>query len=147
MKSLRPILIADDNPADVELMTAALRTMKIANEIIVAHDGEEALACLRARTASAGGVDLPPAVLLLDLKMPRVDGFAVLRALRADPAWQRLPVVVLTSSREERDIIASYDSGTNAFVVKPVDFREFIATVGQLGCFWATINETVESLS
>lgn len=143
MKTLRPILIADDNTADVELMTTALRAMKVANEIIVAHDGAEALACLQARAAASDGA-LPPAVLLLDLKMPRVDGFAVLRSVRADPAWRRLPIVVLTSSREERDVTASYDAGTNAFVVKPVDFREFIATVGQVGWFWGTINESAE---
>lgn len=144
MKTLRPILIADDNPADVELMTAALRAMKICNEIIVAHDGAEALACLRARSSAANGVDLAPGVVLLDLKMPRVDGLAVLRSLRADPTWRHLPVVVLTSSRQEADVAASYHAGTNAFVVKPVDFREFIATVGQLGWFWGTVNECAE---
>lgn len=147
MKTLRPILIADDNPADVELMTTALRAMKLGNEIIVASDGAEALACLRGRAAPANGVERSPAVLLLDLKMPRVDGLAVLRALRADPVWRRLPIVVLTSSRQESDIAASYESGTNAFVVKPVDFREFVATVGQLGWFWGTVNETVETIS
>lgn len=147
MKTLRPILIADDNPADVELMTTALRAMKLGNEIIVAHDGAEALACLRRRAASVTGVELPPAVLILDLKMPRVDGLAVLRALRADTAWRHLPVVVLTSSRQESDVAASYESGTNAFVVKPVDFREFIAAVGQLGWFWGTLNETADFVS
>ncbi len=147
MKTLRPILIADDNTADVELMTTALRAMKVTNEIIVAQDGAEALACLRARSAAANGGAQPPAVLLLDLKMPRVDGFAVLRALRADPTWRHLPIVVLTSSRQESDVAASYDAGTNAFVVKPMDFREFIATVGQLGWFWGTVNECAECVS
>lgn len=147
MKTLRPILIADDNPADIELMTTALRAMKIHNEIIVAHDGGEVLERLRALVSADSGAALPPSVLFLDLKMPRVDGFAVLRALRADATWRHLPIVVLTSSRQERDIAASYDAGTNAFVVKPVDFREFTATVGQLGWFWGTVNECAECVS
>lgn len=147
MKNLRPILIADDNPADVELMTAALRAMKLTNEIIVARDGEEALEHLRSRAVPSSRVRPPPGVLLLDLKMPRLDGFAVLRALRADPVWRYLPVVVLTSSRQERDIAQSYAAGSNAYVVKPVDFREFIATVGQLGSFWALVNQPAECAS
>jgi len=147
MKTLRPILIADDNPADVELMTAALRAMKLANEIVVARDGDEALDYLRAHAKPDSRVQPPPGVLLLDLKMPRVDGFAVLRALRADPVWRHLPVVVLSSSGQERDIAACYESGTNAYVVKPVDFQEFIQAVGQLGRFWAAINQPVECAS
>lgn len=147
MKILRPILIADDNPADIELMTAALRAANLPNEIVVATDGGEALDYLRAHATPASRVRPPPGVLLLDLKMPRVDGFAVLRALRADPVWRHLPVVVLTSSRQERDIAESYDSGTNAYVVKPVDFQEFLSTVGQLGRFWATLNQPAECAS
>ncbi|MBI2511735.1 MAG: response regulator [Opitutae bacterium] len=144
---LRPILIADDNPADIELMTAALRAMNLPNEIVVATDGSEALDYLRAHATPASRVQPPPGVLLLDLKMPRVDGFAVLRALRADPVWRHLPVVVLTSSQQERDIAESYDSGTNAYVVKPVDFQEFLSTVGQLGRFWASLNQPAECAS
>lgn len=147
MKTLRPILIADDNPADVELMTAALRAMKITNEIVVATDGDEALRYLHEHATAARRAQPPPGVLLLDLKMPRVDGFVVLRTLRADPVWRHLPIVVLTSSRQDRDIAACYDSGTNAYVVKPVDFQEFIATVGQLGWFWASLNHPVECAS
>lgn len=147
MKILRPILIADDNAADVELMTTALRAIKLTNEIVVTNDGDEALRYLHDQATAPSRAQPPPGVLLLDLKMPRVDGFTVLRTLRADPVWHHLPIVVLTSSREDRDVTASYDSGSNAYVVKPVDFREFIAAIGQLGSFWASLNHPAECVS
>lgn len=147
MKTLRPILIADDNPADVELMTAALRAMKLTNEIVVTNDGDEALRYLHDQATATSRAQPSPGVLLLDLKMPRVDGFTVLRTLRADPVWRHLPIVVLTSSQQDRDVAASYDSGSNAYVVKPVDFREFIAAIGQLGWFWASLNHPAECAS
>ena len=141
MKNLRPILLAEDNPNDVELVLAAFQDAKFANEIVVTRDGEQVLDYLHRRGAYTGVTGPLPAVLLLDLKMPKVDGREVLRQVRADPKLQHLPVVVLTSSREESDLIASYQLGVNAFVVKPVDFQEFISAVSKLGFFWALLNE------
>lgn len=140
--ALRPLLLAEDNPADVELTLGALRGIRIANEIVVVPDGAEALDFLHRRGRYAGRVSAQPAVVLLDLKMPRVDGLQVLRELRATPELRHLPVVVFTSSREERDIVSSYELGTNAYMVKPVDFQEFISAIGGLGIFWALLNET-----
>lgn len=140
--ALRPLLLAEDNPADVELTLGALRSIRIANEIVVVPDGAEALDFLHRRGRYAGRVSAQPAVVLLDLKMPRVDGLQVLRELRATPELRHLPVVVFTSSREERDIVSSYELGTNAYMVKPVDFQEFISAIGGLGIFWALLNET-----
>jgi CheY-like chemotaxis protein len=141
MSSLRPILLAEDNPNDVELILAAFTGMRLANEIAVARDGEEALDYLFRRGPHAGRTSPDPAVVLLDLKMPRVDGRDVLRQLRAHPALKTIPVVVLTSSREESDLLHSYRLGANAYVVKPVDFEEFTLAVGKLGFFWALLNE------
>jgi CheY-like chemotaxis protein len=141
MPSLRPILLAEDNPNDVELIVTALREAHLANEIVVARDGVEALDYLYRRGAHAGRTGPQPAVILLDLKMPRVDGREVLRQIRADPALRGQPVVVLTSSREESDLLLTYQLGTNAYVVKPVDFEEFVGAVGKLGVFWALLNE------
>jgi CheY-like chemotaxis protein len=135
------ILLAEDNPNDVELTLEALAQHNLANRVTVAHDGVEALEYLRCEGAFAGREPTAPAVLLLDIKMPRMDGLEVLREIRNDPELKRLPVVILTSSREEQDIITSYDLGANAYVVKPVDFQAFIEAVEHLGVFWALINE------
>jgi CheY-like chemotaxis protein len=141
MKHLRPILLAEDNPNDVELILAAFKEANFLNKIQVTHDGEEALDYLHRRGAHAGRTGPQPSVILLDLKMPKVDGREVLRQVRADPHLRHIPIVVLTSSREESDLLASYQLGANAFVVKPVDFQDFISAVGRLGFFWALLNE------
>jgi CheY-like chemotaxis protein len=138
---LRTILLAEDNPNDVELTLAAIEPIHLANGVEVVNDGEQALDYLYRRGRYAGRPEGLPAVLLLDLKMPKVDGLEVLRQLRADPAMRRLPIVILTSSREERDLVQSYQLGVNAYVVKPVDYQDFITAVGQLGVFWALLNE------
>jgi CheY-like chemotaxis protein len=141
--SLRPILLAEDNPNDVELTLSALNGLNLANEIVVVTDGAEALDYLfhRGSFASRTGTGVRPAVVLLDLKMPRVDGLEVLRQIRGDAGLCALPVVILTSSREESDLVRSYQLGANAYVVKPVDFEAFISAVSQLGVFWALVNE------
>jgi CheY-like chemotaxis protein len=138
---LRTILLAEDSPKDVELTLEALAAHNLANQVVVVKDGVEALEYLRCE----GNYKLRrkgiPAVLLLDIKMPRKDGIETLRAIRSDPALKMLPVVMLTSSREEQDLMRSYELGVNAYVVKPVDFKEFIDAVKQIGIFWAMINE------
>jgi CheY-like chemotaxis protein len=141
MPDPRPILIAEDNPNDVELILTAFQEAHLLNEIVTVSDGEQALDFLHRRGAYATRSGPPPAVVLLDLKMPRVDGREVLRQIRADPSLHSLPVVVLTSSREESDLLQTYELGVNAYVVKPVDFEEFIGAVGKLGCFWILLNE------
>ena len=141
MNSLRPILLAEDNPNDVELTLAALHEVNLANEIVVVGDGAEALDWLHRRGKFAGRATPTPALVILDLKMPRVDGLEALRQIRADAALRTLPVVILTSSREESDLHQSYALGANAFVVKPVDFDQFISSIGELGVFWALVNE------
>jgi CheY-like chemotaxis protein len=141
MPALRPILLAEDNPNDVELTLGALHSLHLANEIVVVHDGAQALDFVFRRGAFAGRSAAAPAVVLLDLKMPRVDGLEALRRIRADPVHGRLPVVILTSSREENDLVRGYELGANGYVVKPVDFEAFISTVTQLGVFWALVNE------
>ncbi|MBE3073848.1 MAG: response regulator [Actinobacteria bacterium] len=135
------ILLAEDNPNDVELTIEALSEHNLANRVTVAHDGVEAMEYLRREGAFSEREPGDPAVVLLDIKMPRKNGLEVLREIRGDPALKRLPVVILTSSREEQDLITSYDLGVNAYVVKPVDFPSFIDAVTQLGVFWALINE------
>jgi CheY-like chemotaxis protein len=135
------ILLAEDNPDDIELTLEALSRHNLANRVTVAHDGVEALDYLRCEGSFAARKPCQPAVVLLDIKMPRKDGLEVLRDIRADPALRMLPVVILTSSREEQDILTSYDLGVNAYVVKPVDFSSFIEAVRELGVFWALINE------
>jgi CheY-like chemotaxis protein len=134
-------LLAEDDPNDVELTLEAMAEHNLANRVVVVHDGVEALAYLRREGAFSEREPGDPAVVLLDIKMPRMGGLEVLREIRADPALKRLPVVILTSSREERDIVTSYDLGVNAYVVKPVAFDSFINAVKQLGVFWALINE------
>jgi CheY-like chemotaxis protein len=139
--SVRPILLAEDNPNDVELIITALKEARLVNEIVVANDGEQALDYLHRRGRHAGRTGPQPAVIMLDLKMPKIDGREVLRQIRADPELRSTPVVVLTSSREESDLMQSYHLGVNAYVVKPVDFEEFITAVSKLGFFWALLNE------
>jgi CheY-like chemotaxis protein len=138
---LKRIVLAEDNPNDVELTLAALGEINLANEVVVVRDGAEALDYLFRRNGFADRSPGNPAVLLLDLKMPKVDGLDVLRAIKADEALKTIPVVMLTSSREEQDLVRSYKLGANAYVVKPVDFRSFIDAVRQLGAFWAVVNE------
>jgi len=141
MPTVRPILLAEDNANDAELIVSALQQAHLANEIVVTEDGEQALDFLHRRGRHAGRTGPQPGVILLDLKMPKVDGHEVLRQIRSDPALRSLPVVILTSSREESDLLQTYQQGVNAYVVKPVDFKEFTAAVGKLGCFWALLNE------
>jgi CheY-like chemotaxis protein len=141
MRELKRILLAEDNPEDVELTLAALSEHQLANEVVAVRDGSEALDYLRRRGAHAARPEGHPAVVLLDVKMPRVDGLEVLRQLKADAALRSIPVVMLTSSREESDLVESYRLGVNAYVVKPVEFREFIEAVKNLGLFWAVLNE------
>lgn len=138
---LKPILLVEDNPRDLELTLVALERSQLANEVIVARDGEEALDYLCYRGPHAGRPRGNPAVVLLDLKLPKLDGLEVLEQIRGDQEMQNIPVVMLTSSREESDLIRSYERGVNAFVVKPVDFREFVTAVQDLGVFWALLNE------
>ena len=134
------ILLVEDNPNDVELTLHAFRSTKIANKVHIARDGEEALEMI---FGSDGWADHPerPAIVLLDLKLPKVDGLEVLRRLKADPRTQAMPVVVLTTSREEPDIAAAYDLGANSYIVKPVDFDQFLDCVRQLGLYWLLLNE------
>jgi CheY-like chemotaxis protein len=140
LPDLRPILLVEDNPRDVELTMAALAKCQLANEIVLARDGAEALDLLLGRGASHNRA-LVPAVVLLDLKLPKVDGLEVLERIKGDAVRRHIPVVMLTSSREERDLIRSYDLGVNAFVVKPVDFGGFFEAIQELGMFWAVLNE------
>lgn len=141
MASLRPILLAEDNPNDVELTLTALRSLKLSNEIVVVHDGAAVLDFLRRKNAYAGRSPVHPIVTLLDLKMPRVDGLETLRQIREDPELRLLPIVILTSSREESDLVKGYALGANGYVVKPVDFEQFTSAVSQIGVFWALVNE------
>lgn len=141
MTELKRIVLAEDNPNDVELTLAALSEINLANEVVVVRDGAEALDYLYQRNMFADRLPGNPAVLLLDLKMPKVDGLDVLRAIKAEESLRSIPVVMLTSSREEQDLVRSYQLGVNAYVVKPVEFRSFIDAVRQLGAFWAVINE------
>ena len=141
MSALKRILYAEDSAADVELTLAALEEHHLANEVVVVGDGVEALDYLYRRGAFAAREAGNPAVVLLDLKMPRVDGLQVLRQVKSDPDLRTIPVVIMTSSREERDLVESYRLGVNAYVVKPVDFEQFVAAVKEVGMFWAVVNE------
>lgn len=141
MNELKRILLAEDNPKDVELTLTALDEHHLANEVVVVNDGAEALDYLYCRGKYAMRSGNHPAVVMLDLKMPKVDGLEVLRILKSDENMKMIPVVMLTSSREERDLIDSYKLGVNAYVVKPVGFQQFIEAVKELGAFWALINE------
>ena len=138
---IRHILLAEDNPNDVELTLSALDEQGLAQRVEVVNDGVEALDYLYCRGKFTGRNTGTPAVILLDLKMPRLTGMEVLQAIRADPALQLVPVVILTSSREEGDLIKGYKLGANAYVVKPVHFEDFMKAVRDLGMFWALLNE------
>jgi CheY-like chemotaxis protein len=141
MNGLRRILMVEDDPRDVELSLTALAQYNLANEVVVVGDGDEALDYLYQRGKFMARPSGNPAVLLLDLKLPKVDGLEVLQQIKTDSRLKMIPVVVLTSSREDRDMVASYQLGVNAYVVKPVDFHEFVNAVKELGIFWALINE------
>jgi CheY-like chemotaxis protein len=141
MEKLGRILMVEDDPKDVELTLTALEDYNLANEVIVVGDGEEALDYLYHRGEFQMRSGENPAVMLLDLKLPKIDGLEVLRHVKSDEKLRLIPVVVLTSSKEERDMIASYKLGVNAYVVKPVDFHEFVNAIKELGAFWAVINE------
>jgi DNA-binding response OmpR family regulator len=141
MNNFGRILMVEDDPKDVELSLTALEDYNLANEVVVTRDGEEALDYLYCRGKFAARPDGNPAVLLLDLKLPKVNGLEVLQQIRSDEKLKMIPVVVLTSSHEEKDMVASYKLGVNAYVVKPVDFHEFVNAVKELGVFWAIINE------
>ncbi len=141
MNSIGRILLAEDNLNDVELTLAALSERNLANEVVVVRDGSEALDYLRRQGAYRDRAPGDPVVVLLDLKMPKVDGLEVLRFVKSDPVLKQIPVVVLTSSAEERDLVESYRLGVNAYVVKPVAFDEFALAVKQVGAFWAVVNE------
>jgi CheY-like chemotaxis protein len=141
MPNVGRILLVEDDPKDTELTLTALEEYNLSNEVVVASDGEEALDYLFYRGKFQRRTAENPAVLLLDLKLPKVDGLEVLRQIKSDDGLKMIPVVVLTSSREERDMVASYKLGVNAYVVKPVDFHEFVNAIKELGVFWAIINE------
>ena len=141
MPSMGRILLVEDDPKDVELTMTALEEYNLSNEVVVAMDGEEALDYLYYRGKFQRRSSDNPAVVLLDLKLPKVDGLEVLETIKQDEKLKMIPVVVLTSSREERDLVASYKLGVNAYVVKPVDFHEFVNAIKELGVFWAIINE------
>jgi DNA-binding response OmpR family regulator len=138
---LKRILLVEDDPKDAELTLTGLAEYNLANEVDVVRDGEEALDYLYRRRGHHSRPNGNPAVLLLDLKLPKIDGFEVLQQIRADEKLSMIPVVILTSSHEERDLVRSYELGVNAYVVKPVDFHEFVNAVKRLGMFWAVINE------
>ena len=141
MADLKPILLVEDSPKDVELTLAALEQCQLANAVVVVRDGAEALDYLR-RAGQYGNRDPGnPAVVLLDLKLPKVDGLEVLKEIRNTDSLKSVPVVMLTSSKEEQDVVRSSAMGVNAYVVKPVDFAEFLKAIADLGIFWAVLNE------
>jgi CheY-like chemotaxis protein len=138
---LKRILLAEDSEYDVELTLSALEKEHLANEVFVVRDGAEALDYLYRRGKFSSRENSQPAVVLLDLKMPKLDGLEVLRQIKSDPQFKRIPIVMLTSSREEQDLVRSYELGVNAYVIKPVDFDQFHAAIRNLGMFWAVLNE------
>ena len=141
MSNLKRILLVEDSRKDIELSLAALEEHNLANEVVVARNGAEALDYLYCRGEFSTRPEGNPAVVLLDLKMPKVDGMEVLRQIKADEQMKMVPVVMLTSSREEQDLVKSYKLGVNAYVVKPIDFQQLVEAVKQLGLFWAVLNE------
>jgi DNA-binding response OmpR family regulator len=141
MNKIGRILMVEDDPKDVELTLTALEDYNLANEVVVARDGEQALDYLYCRGEYKMRSGDNPAVMLLDLKLPKVDGLEVLKQIKSDAKLNLIPVVVLTSSKEEKDMVTSYKLGVNAYVVKPVDFHEFVNAIKELGVFWAVINE------
>lgn len=138
---LKPILLVEDNPHDLELTLIALSKSQLANEVVIVRDGAEALDYLHRRGEFVERVVGNPAVILLDLKLPKVDGLEVLKEIRETEGLKSVPVVMLTSSKEEQDVVRSYSLGVNAYVVKPVDFTEFLKAIADLGMFWAVLNE------
>jgi CheY-like chemotaxis protein len=138
---IKKILLVEDNPNDAELTLEALRSKNLANEIIWLKDGQEALDFLYCQDIYQGREPINPVLILLDIKMPRVDGFQVLKQIKSDPKLRAIPVVILTSSREESDLLEGYNHGVNAFVVKPVNFQDFMHSVSSLGAFWVLLNE------
>lgn len=142
LSTIKRILLAEDNENDIELTLTALQEYRLSNEVTVVRDGAEALDYIYQRGEFVNREKGLPCVVLLDLKMPRIDGLEVLRQIKADPTLRRIPVVMLTSSREEKDLIESYDLGVNAFVVKPVDFEQFLQAIRAVGMFWAIVNES-----
>ncbi len=147
MPDLRPILLVEDSPRDLELTLAALEKCQLANEIVVARDGAEALDYLTNSGAYHNRPQRDPAVVLLDLKLPKVDGLEVLERVKKDEMLRHIPIVMLTSSREEQDLVRSYELGVNAFVVKPVEFTAFFQAIQDLGVFWALLNEPPPGIS
>jgi two-component system response regulator len=146
MATDRPILLVEDNPDDEALTLRAFNKNRIANQVIVARDGVEALDYLFGAGAHAGrDMSVMPAVVLLDLKLPRIDGLEVLRRIRADDRTRLLPVVILTTSKEQQDIHEAYSLGANSYIRKPVDFEKFIYAVGQMGLYWLALNEPLDS--
>ncbi|CCF21456.1 Response regulator rcp1 [Pseudorhizobium banfieldiae] len=141
MPELRPILLVEDSPRDLELTLAALEKCQLANEIVIARDGAEAIDYLFGTGTYEGRPEGDPTVVLLDLKLPKVDGLEVLERVKRNERLRHIPIVMLTSSREEQDLVKSYELGVNAFVVKPVEFNEFFKAIQDLGVFWALLNE------
>lgn len=141
MPGLKHILLVEDSPHDVELILAALSENALANEVVVVQDGEEALDYLYRRGRFNLRIEGNPIVILLDLKLPKVDGVEVLSALKSDPILRMIPIAVLTSSRQEPDLLRCYNLGVNAYVVKPIDFHEFVEVIKQVGLFWAVVNQ------
>lgn len=141
MNPTKKILLAEDSPQDAEMTLEALADYHLSNNVVQVGDGEEALDYLYARGKFAGRSDGNPLLVLLDLKMPKVDGLEVLRVIKSDPELRTLPVVMLTASREEQDVVKSYQLGVNAYVVKPVGFQKFVEAVKQIGAFWTIHNE------
>lgn len=141
MTELRPIVLAEDNAKDAELTLMAFKKHNLLNEVVVVSDGAETLDYLYCRGKFQQRKPSPPAVVLLDLKMPKVDGLEVLRIIKQDAHLKAIPIVMLTSSREESDLVTSYDLGVNAYVVKPVNFKSFVSAVQEIGAFWGMLNE------
>ena len=138
---LKPILLVEDDKRDLELTLMALERSQLTNEVITVRDGAQALAYLNQEGEFADRGTGNPAVILLDLKLPKVDGLEVLEQVRANPSLRSVPVVMLTSSQQESDVLRSYELGVNAYVVKPVDFKQFVSAIADLGVFWAVLNE------
>ena len=138
---LKPILLVEDDPRDLELTLVALERSQLANEVIIVRDGEAALDYLNRTGDYAGRAEGNPAVVLLDLKLPKVNGLEVLQSVRGTEPLRSIPVVMLTSSHEETDVLRSYQLGVNAYVVKPVEFKQFVEAIADLGIFWAVLNE------
>jgi CheY-like chemotaxis protein len=141
MNDVKIILLAEDNPKDVELTLEALDEYKLANKVVTVKDGVEAMEFLRCTGKYANRKPIHPVVIVLDIKMPRMNGIEVLQEVKKDPVLKTIPVVILTSSREEKDLCDTYNLGVNAYVVKPVDFHDFIEAVRSLGVFWVVVNE------